>query len=89
MKKVRNKTRTKEYPQGKPSVDFSVSWLKQQVERMEKEYDILARNYSSLVVDGYGLKNIHVLDMLRQLQFLYTTIAAHKAALLSLKVEFW
>lgn len=87
MKKFRNKTRTKEYPSGKPSVDSSVGWLKIRIEQMETEYNAVSRNYASMVTDGYGLTNIHVLDMLRQLQFLYTTLAAHHAALRSLKVE--
>jgi len=87
MKKVRNKTRTKEYPQGKPSVDFSVGWLKHQIEYLEGKYNEKARDYAYYVSQGVALTNIHVLDTLRTLTFLYTDIAAHRHALNSLKVE--
>ena len=87
MKKVRNKTRTKEFPQGKPSVDFSVGWMKIKIEQLEREYKEVSENYVWMVQQGVGLTNIHVLDSLRRLTYLYTTIAAHHDAIRSLKVE--
>lgn len=87
MKKVRNKTRTKQFPSGKPSVEFSASFLELRISQMEKQYNDLAQGYASFVRDGLALSNIHVLDMLRSLAFLYSDIAAHKDALRSLKVD--
>jgi hypothetical protein len=86
-KKIRNKTRTRQFPQGKPTVEFSASWLEYRIENLEGQYNKLAANYAHYVKIGVGLTNIHVLDTLRSLAFLYTDIAAHKDALRSLKGE--
>jgi hypothetical protein len=86
-KKVRNKTKTRQFPQGKPSVEFSVSWLEYKIKSLETQYNELAGNYAYYVKIGVGLTNIHVLDTLRSLAFLYTDIAAHRDALRSLKAE--
>lgn len=87
MKKVRNKTRTKQFPSGKPTVEFSASFLELRIQQMEKQYNDLARGYAYFVNEGLALSNIHVLDMLRGLTQLYCNIAAHKDALRSLKVD--
>lgn len=86
-KKIRNKTRTRQFPQGKPTVEFSASFLEFRIEGMIREYNTLADNYAHYVKIGVALTNIHVLDTLRQLTFLYSDIAAHKHALRSLKGE--
>jgi predicted oxidoreductase (fatty acid repression mutant protein) len=87
MKKVRNKTRTKQYPQGKPTVDFSVKWLEYKIKGLEDKYAEYAKNFVMYVDTGVGLTNIYVLETLRTLTFLYTDIAAHRDALRSLKGE--
>lgn len=86
-KKVRNKTRTRQFPQGKPSVQFSADWLEFKIKGLEEKYQKLAEQYTYFVKHGVALTNIHVLDTLRGLTFLYTDIAAHKDALRSLKAE--
>jgi hypothetical protein len=86
-KKVRNKTRTRQFPQGKPTIEFSTSWLEFRIQQLEAEYDKYAQQYAYFVKEGIAIKNIHVLDTLRSLTFLYTDIAAHKDALRSLKAE--
>jgi flagellar biosynthesis chaperone FliJ len=87
-KKIRNKTRTMQFPKGKPSLQFSANWLEYKIKGLEEEYNKLAQQYAYFVKEGIALKNIHVLDTLRSLTFLYTDIAAHKHALRSLKTEF-
>ena len=87
MKKVRNKTRTKQFPRGKPTVEFSADWLEYKIRGLEEQYNKLAEQYAYFVKHGIALTNIHVLDTLRGLTFLYTDIAAHKDALRSLKTE--
>lgn len=84
-KKIRNKTKTKQYPQGKPSVDYSVGFLEFKLKNLEIKYEKYSKDYAYYVEGGVGLTNIHVLDTLRTLTFLYTDIAAHRDALNSLK----
>ena len=86
-KRVRNKTRTAKFPQGKPTVEFSASWLEYKIGELEREYDELSKQYAHCVSIGVGLKAIGILDTLRNLAFLYSDIAAHKHALRSLKTE--
>jgi hypothetical protein len=87
MKKVRFKTKTKQYPQGKPTLDYSVGFLEFKLQGLEMKYAEYAKNFAMYVDTGVGLTNIHVLDTLRSLTFLYTDIAAHRDALRSLKGE--
>lgn len=87
MKKIRNKTRTRQFPQGKPSLQFSVDWLEYKIKGLEADYNKLAKQFKWYVDNDVALTNIHVLDTLRGLTFLYTDIAAHKDALRSLKAE--
>lgn len=86
-KKVRNKTKTKQFPHGKPTVEFSAGFLELRIHQLETEYNELAQQYARFVREGIALKNIFVLETLRGLTFLYCDIAAHKDALRSLKVE--
>lgn len=87
MKKARNKTRTAKFPQGKPTVEFSASWLEYKIGELERKYDDLSKKYAHCVSIGVGLNAVGILDTLRNLAFLYTDIAAHKDALRSLKTE--
>ena len=88
-KKLRNKTRTKKYPQGKPTVDWSVHWLEFKIKGMEDQYEERSKDYAWMVNQGVGLTSIHALDTLRTLLWLYTDINAHKDALRSLKAELY
>lgn len=87
-KKVRNKTRSAQFPKGKPTVEFSASWLEYKIGELEAQYDKLSKEYAHCVSIGVGLNALGILDTLRNLAFLYTDIAAHKHALQSLKTEF-
>lgn len=87
MKKNRFGAKSKQYPQGKPTVDYSVKFLEFKLKGLELEYDKFSKAYASYVGAGVGLTNIHVLDTLRTLTFLYNDIAAHRHALRSLKGE--
>lgn len=86
-KKIRNKTRTALFPRGKPTVEFSASWLEYRIKQLEGEYDKLSKQYAHCVTIGVGLNALGILDTLRSLAFLYTDIAAHRDALRSLKTE--
>lgn len=86
-KKVKFGAKTKQYPQGKPTLDYSVKFLEFKIQGLEMKYAEYAKNFAMYVEAGVGLTNIHVLDTLRSLTFLYTDIAAHRDALHSLKGE--
>lgn len=88
MKKVRNKTRNAQFPKGKPTMEFSASWLEYKIKGLEADYNKLSKEYAHCVNQGVGLYAIGILDTLRNLAFLYSDIAAHKHALQSLKTEF-
>ncbi len=71
----------------KPTLNQRISFTKFRLECLEKEFEEASKNFIWQTQQGGGLKNIHMLDTIRRLNFLYTDIAAHRDALRSLEVD--
>jgi hypothetical protein len=71
----------------KVTYDESVSFLKYRLDTLKKEFEEKSREFIWQTQHGGGIQNIHMLHTIRDLNFLYTDIAAHIDALRSLKVD--
>jgi hypothetical protein len=71
----------------KTSYDSALSFTKYRLNNLEKEFEEASKNFIWQIQQGGGWKNIHMLDTIRKLNFLYTNIAAHHDALRSLEVK--
>ena len=71
----------------KVTYEQSVSFIKYRLEGLERQFKEMSDKFIWQTQQGGGIQNIHMLDTIRALNFLYTDIAAHRDALRSLKVE--
>lgn len=71
----------------KITLEQAVSFTTYRKESLEREFDEAAKNFTWMMQNGGGIKNIHMLDVIRKMNFLYTQIAAHYDALRSLNVD--
>lgn len=71
----------------KITYEQAVSFTKYRKEVLEAQFNENAKQFSWIMEHGGGMKNIHMLDIIRRLNFLYTDIAAHTDALRALNVE--
>jgi hypothetical protein len=71
----------------KVKLEQTVSFTKYRLERLEAQFKEVSERFIWQTQHGGGINNIHMLDSIRQLNFLYTNIAAHHDALRSLNVE--
>lgn len=62
-------------------------WAKIRLESLERLFKEKSDQFIWQTQQGGGIKNIHMLDTIRDLQMLYLQIAAHHDALRSLKVQ--
>lgn len=67
--------------------DESVSFLKYRLDNLKKDFEKKSEEFIWQTQHGGGINNIHMLYTIRDLNSLYTNIAAHVDALRSLKVE--
>jgi hypothetical protein len=71
----------------KVTYDEAVSFTKFRLDGLERQFKETSDRFIWQTQQGGGINNIHMLDTIRALQFLYLEIAAHRDALRSLKVE--
>lgn len=71
----------------KTSYDSALAFTKYRLGVLEKEFEEASKNFIWQTQQGGGIKNIHMLDTIRRLNFLYTDIAAHYDAIRSLEVN--
>lgn len=72
----------------KVTYDEALSFIKFRLDGLERQFKETSDRFIWQTQQGGGINNIHILDTIRALNFLYTEIAAHRDVLRSLKVEF-
>ena len=63
------------------STNSTVNWINLNLQRLEASCVEESRRFCWMTETGAGVNNIHMGELLRSLQFLYTDIAAHRHAL--------
>jgi hypothetical protein len=58
----------------------SESWVEAQAKHQEEAFNKLSKDLIWQLTIGGGISNVHILDTLRQLEWLYLTCAAYRAA---------
>lgn len=71
----------------KVTYDEAVSHIQNRLESLERRFKETSDNFIWQTQQGGGINNIHMMDTINSLKFLYTDIAAHRDALRSLKVN--
>lgn len=72
----------------KATYDEALSFVKFRLDSLERQFKETSDRFIWQIQQGGGINNIHMLDTIRALNFLYAEIAAHRDALRSMKVEF-
>lgn len=71
----------------KVKYEEAVSFTKYRLESLERQFKEASDKFVWQTQQGGGIKNIHMSETIRTLNFLYTDIAAHYDALRSLEVK--
>jgi hypothetical protein len=71
----------------KPTLKQAISFTQFRKECLEKEFEECSKRLIWQLTQGGGLKNIHILNTIRELDSLYRDVAVHSDALRSLKVD--
>ena len=80
MKKKTNKQAT---------YDQAVDYAEFQLKGLRLDFDKKAKDFCYIIQNGGGILNIHILDTLRDMLWLYTAIHTHTYALETLKCRFF
>lgn len=70
----------------KPTLKQAISFTQFRKDCLEKEFEECSKRLIWQLTEGGGMKNIHILHTIRELDSLYRDIGSHNDALRSLKV---
>ncbi len=56
------------------------TWVAEQLDRSEKEFETKSKELIWQLTEGGGIKNIHIFDTIRSLEFIYLKCGAYGLA---------